>query len=104
MLRIYADVIAALGEMRPVMKEVELADGDLARQLRRAGASVPLNLAEGCSGHGRNRALRYSTALGSAREVVACLDVARTLYEIEVGEGVRDTLDRICATLNKLSR
>jgi len=51
-------------------------DPDLARQLRRAAASVALNLSEGRRRQGRNREHLYRVAAGSADEVVAALRVA----------------------------
>jgi hypothetical protein len=46
MLRIYSTVIEVLRLLRPVITEIETCDRDLARQLRRASASVALNLSE----------------------------------------------------------
>jgi hypothetical protein len=40
MLRIYSTVIEVLRMLRPVIAEIERHDRDLARQLRRASASV----------------------------------------------------------------
>ena len=51
---------------------IERRDGDLARQLRRAAASVALNVAEGMGNTSGHKRQRYQTALGSAREVIAC--------------------------------
>ncbi len=66
------------------MERVGQHDADLARQMRRALASVPLNCAEAPSSRGRNRAARYHTAAGSMREVGAALDVALALGYIDV--------------------
>ena len=46
MLRIYTTVIEAVRMLRPVIEEIEKSDRDLARQLRRAAASVALNVSE----------------------------------------------------------
>ena len=51
-------------------------DPDLARQLRRAGSSIALNLAEGRKRVGRDRLHCFRIAAGSADEVTAALDVA----------------------------
>jgi four helix bundle protein len=81
-------------------KDVNLAD-----QLRRAATSVPLNLYEGAYSQGRNERARWYTALGSAAEVRACLDVAEALgYLDEIDDGLRDTVDHIVATLHRLTR
>ena len=73
MLRIYDDMLDALTMMRAMVDTIERRDPDLARQLRRAASSVVLNAAEGCGSLGRMRTARYRTALGSARETLACL-------------------------------
>ena len=102
MLRIYSTVIEVLGELRPVIEAIERCDRDLARQLRRASASVALNVAEGGGSHGGTRMERYRNALGSARETGACLDVAMALGYIErVDSGLLDRLDCVRATLVK---
>ena len=64
------------------MLQIEKHDGDLARQMRRAAASVVLNLAEGSGSTGGVRRVRYKTALGSARETKACLEAAEALRYI----------------------
>src|ERR1019366_640991 len=71
MLRIYTTVIEVLGLLRPVMAQIERHDRDLARQLRRASASVALNISEGSGSRGGTRRERYHNALGSAREAGA---------------------------------
>jgi four helix bundle protein len=54
--------------------------------LRRASSSVALNLAEGRYSRGKNRAARYHTALGSARETWSCLEVAEAAGYIKALE------------------
>jgi four helix bundle protein len=51
-------------------------DRDLLDQMKRAAMGVPLNIGEALGLAGGNREVRFRTALGSAREVRACLDVA----------------------------
>ncbi len=51
-------------------------DTDLARQLRRAAASVSLNLSEGNRRNGKDRIHLWRVAAGSADEVAAGLRVA----------------------------
>jgi four helix bundle protein len=70
--------------------------------MRRAGSSVILNLAEGSGSSGGTRRARYRNALGSARELRACIDVAvawRYVQTVDV-EG----LPEIIGTLVKLTR
>ena len=102
MLRIYSTVIEVLAMLRPVLVEIEAHDRDLARQLRRASASVALNVSEGSGSRGGTRRERYHNALGSARETGACLDVAEALgYVAGVDAALRDRLDHVRATLVK---
>jgi four helix bundle protein len=79
MLKIYPVIIEFIGSLRPLLAQIERRDRDLGRQLRRASSSVALNLAEGAYSRGELRTARYHSALGSMREVHACLEVARRL-------------------------
>ena len=103
-LRIYDDVIALTGRMRPVLATVARHDADLARQTRRALTSIALNLAEGQyqrAGHAR---MRYQTAMGSADEVRACLEISAALEYVEEQPVLVDAFDRVARTLFKLMR
>ena len=102
MLRIYPVILDTLTALRPELDRIERRDSDLGRQLRRAAASVALNVAEGMYSRGRNRAARYHSALGSARETLACLEVAQALYAMPVEGAVRARLDEIIGTLVRL--
>jgi four helix bundle protein len=91
--------------LRPLLERIGRRDSKLADQLRRAAASVPLNLHEGAYSLGGNERARFHNALGSAAEVRACLDVAEALgYIEEVEPQLRDKLDQVVATLYRLSR
>ena len=105
MLRIYSVALEVARDAAVAAKLIALQDIDLAKQLRRAAASVPLNLAEGAGVSGGHRRQRYMTALGSARETRACFDVAVALdYIAPLGFEVLDRLDKVIATLVKVSR
>lgn len=103
MLTIYPVILETLTALRPVLGRIERHDRDLGRQLRRAGSSIALGVAEGMYSRGKNRAARYHTALGSARETMACLEVAVALgYLDQADPDVMDRLSRIVATLVRL--
>jgi four helix bundle protein len=69
--------------------------------MRRAASSVVLNIAEGSGSSGGTRRERYRNALGSAREVVACIEVARAW---QYGDVDKDILNEVIGTLVKVTR
>ena len=101
MLRIYSVMLQVVREMRPVLVRIEGKDRDLARQMRRALASMVLNAGEASGSSGGTRRERYRNALGSARETAAGLDVAVALGYVEP---VESDLALVTNTLYKLSR
>ncbi len=104
MLRIYPVLLDLVRSLRPLLRQLERHDPDLARQCRRALASAPLNTAEGSYSRGKNRAVRYHTALGSLREVQACFEVAAALgYMPELDAALVRQFDRVIGTLVRVS-
>ena len=103
MLKIYDVMIQVMVEMKPVVGNVQRHDPDLARQLKRAASSVALNIAEGSGSSGGTRTQRYRNALGSAREVGACFDIAHALGYCAIDRGLRDGLRQVQATLLKVA-
>ena len=104
MLRIYDDMLDAVRSMRGCLGAIERRDPDLARQLRRAASSVVLNLAEGSGSFGRVRTARYRTALGSARETLACLETAEAFgYVDAVPATVCESMRRVLGTLVRVA-
>ena len=103
MLHIYPVVLEVIASLRPLLVQIERRDRDLGRQLRRASASVALNVAEGMYSRGALRNTRYHTALGSARESHACLEVARAFgYVDALDAALEDQLQHVTATLIRL--
>jgi len=103
MLRIYAVLLDLVRSLVPVIRELERHDPDLARQCKRALSSGPLNVAEGAYARGKNRLARYHTALGSMREVLACLEVANAMgYLPEIEPKLRGRFDQVLGTLVRL--
>ncbi len=104
MLRIHDDMLHAITQMRPMLVAIERKDVDLARQLRRAPSSVVLNIAEGSGSFGRVRTQRYRTALGSARETLACLRTAEAFGYVEpIGEVIHASMNRVIGTLVRVA-
>ena len=101
MLRIYDTVIALLKLLGPVFDKIAERDPDLARQGRRAASSIALNIAEGAGVRAGNRRSRYGTALGSALEVRAVLDIAEALGMAVVSAEIPEMLRNVVGVLVK---
>ena len=103
-LRIYDDVIELTRTMRPLLATVSKHDADLARQTRRALTSIALNVAEGNYQRAGNQRLRFQTAMGSADEVRACLEISAALDYIADQPALVDAFDRVARTLFNLMK
>jgi four helix bundle protein len=103
-LRIYDDVIELTRTMRPLLATVSKHDADLARQTRRALTSIALNVAEGNYQRAGNQRLRFQTAMGSADEVRACLEISAALDYIADQPVLVDAFDRVARTLFNLMK
>jgi|GEM_PF-749457 len=96
MLRIHSVAIQCCAEVGTIASQVSRKDPALADQMRRAMASVALNISEGCGSQGKNRNARYFNALGSAREIGTALEVAVAFgYVRSVDAALARKLDRI---------
>jgi len=98
--------LALISLLRRVLARIAAKDPDLARQIRKAASSIPLNLAEGRERVGRDRAHHYRIALGSTAEVAAALAVAERWGYVEA-EDLAEALvaiDRVRAMLWRLTR
>ncbi len=69
-------------QLVPVLDTLARRDPDLARQLRRAAASIALNLQEGRCRAGGDRVHHFRIAHGSAEETMACLQVAEAFGHV----------------------
>ena len=94
------ELVHALG---PVLPRIARRDRDLARQLRRAVASVVLNLAEGAHSDAGNRRARFASAAGSAKETQSALLIAEAWNYTRSPE-LLALADRLVALTYKLSR
>jgi four helix bundle protein len=104
MLRIYDVMLHAIGVMRPMLAAIERRDGDLANQLRRAASSVVLNIAEGSGSFSGTRRMRYRTALGSARETLACLRTAQAFgYVGRMEPALLGEMNQVIGTLVRVA-
>jgi four helix bundle protein len=74
-MKTYRLALEMVREVAVLNRRIERRDADLARQLRRASMSVPLNIGEGLYSRGKNRSARLSDAMASAKGSVACLEV-----------------------------
>ncbi|MCB9897279.1 MAG: four helix bundle protein [Planctomycetes bacterium] len=102
-LEISLETIAAL---REPLRVIRSTDGDLYRQMRRAGSSIPLNIAEGGRRVGKDRKHLWRVALGSAEEVRVALRTAVAWGDLDEARLVRPLalLDRVTAMLWKMTR
>ena len=104
MLQIQAIAVEMIRHLRKPLVQIEKADKDLGRQVRRAAASVVLNMGEGSGSSGGTRRERYRTALGSLWEVQAALQVAEAFgYTPSVPAEVWSCARRVAAGLRKLT-
>ncbi len=103
MLRIYDVVLKMVADAAGVAEQIEKRDVDLARQMRRAVQSVALNVAEGMANCGGHKRQRYQTALGSARETLACVEVGQAMrYVGPLDPEKRARMNQVIATLVRL--
>ncbi|MGE0323223.1 MAG: four helix bundle protein [Polyangiaceae bacterium] len=104
MLEIYPFILETITFIRPLSERILREDPDLGRQLKRAQSSIALNVAEASYSRGRNQAARFHSAMGSARETLACLEVAAALGQIRpIDEPLRRRFNRIIGTLHRLA-
>ena len=102
---IYERTRRVLIRLGPLAARIAAHDRDLAIQLKRAAASILLNLAEGAGNSRGTRRARYESALGSARETLAALHVAQAWNYLQSSDDViLDEVDHLVATLVRFVR
>ena len=91
--------------LRELIEVVQRRDGDLAKQLRKAAASISLNISEGNRRRGKDRIHLWRMAAGSAAEVRSCLYIAGAWGYLESSAIIEppELLDRILAMLWRLT-
>ena len=91
--------------LRPCLEALARHDRDLASQLRRAAASVVLNLAEGSGRRGMDRLHHFRIAAGSAGETESALRLAKAWGFVDgaTAEGPEALLARVKAMLWRLT-
>ncbi len=75
-VEVYEIALQMVCALRPAIERIRHHDSDLAVQLKRAGSSVPGNIAEGARRAGQDRLHHYRIAAGSAGEIRSHLAVA----------------------------
>ena len=105
MLEIYTVSLRVVRAVSAMEGRVRARNTGLADQLVRACISMPLNIAEGAGQRNGNRTQRYLTALGSARETEAALDVACAVGVIDgVDAQLKRDLDHVIGVLVSVTR
>ena len=104
MLRLYKVIIVLVALLKVIFDSIAHKDADLARQGRRAAASIALNTAEASGVRAGNRRARLLTALGSAREVEAVCDLGEALGYTKVEAETRAALNHVIGALVLLTR
>jgi len=105
-LQVYRVSLEMIVGVRPLLDVIARRDAGLADQMKRAASSVALNIAEGGESLGGNQRARFRTAMGSAAEVGAALDVAEAWGYLGAQQArpVRELLGRVRAMLSRLAR
>ncbi len=104
MLAIQEIALDMIRKLKGPLVEIERRDRDLGKQLRRAAASVVLNLGEGSGSTGGTRTERYRNALGSLSEVEACLSVGEAFgYVTRETSGITSCIKQVAKRLRKLT-
>ena len=93
--------LSLIRSLRGPVGRLRVADPDLYRQIRRAGSSIALNLAEGSARNGKDQKHHYRIARGSAKEVQVALRSAEAWGDLKPNElrASLEVLDRLLGLL-----
>ena len=96
--------LAIIPHLRKLLPAIRKHDRKLHEQLRDAGSSMPMNLAEGNRRKGADRTYLWSVAAGSANEVHVGLRTAAAwgYFSEESAREALELLDRLQAMIWKL--
>jgi four helix bundle protein len=104
MLRIYPVALDWIEKLEPLVARIARYDRDLAQQLRRASASVVLNLAAGMGARGGHRTNAYGVSLREMRESYAAPQVAQRRRLIgALDDALEAQCQRLIGTLVRLA-
>jgi four helix bundle protein len=101
----YRAAIELIECLRVLVKKIRMHDRDLTNQITRAASSIALNLAEGRRREKGDRLQLFATAHGSAGEVKAALEIARSWEWVSEDESkpALELLDRVLAMCWRLT-
>lgn len=106
-LDVYQVALEFVALVDNIVEHLPIGKAYLADQLKRAGSSVPLNIAEGAGEYSGNEKIRfYRMAKRSATECASILDVCNRLQvieEVHYTKG-RELLIRIVSMLVKMAQ
>ena len=106
-LDVYKAAIEFVILINSIVENLPRGRAYLADQLQRAGASIPLNIAEGAGEYSSNEKIRfYRMAKRSATECAGILDICQRLQIITESYYLkgRELLTRIVAMLTKMAK
>lgn len=106
-LDVYKAAIEFVVLVNSIVENLPRGRAYLADQLQRAGASIPLNIAEGAGEYSKNEKIRfYRMAKRSATECAGIFDICRRLQIVTESYYLkgRELLMRIVAMLTKMAK
>jgi len=103
MLVAFDVALEVINLLRPILKQIERHDSELAKQLKRSASNTAGNLAEGMCRQAGNKRRAYEIAHGEARETLGWLQIASAWGYTLDDRDVRIALDRLLRLLYGLT-